>query len=263
MSLIEKNVLIGQRENAINKRNSDYSYDAVIKAKKDKKETSRRAPKVVYGTDSLLDKIITSNLNNNATNKRLEQISYSAINGQRQEQGTYQPEGVQMLGQMGREKPLTAITKEMIQEYQEAEQERPYMIDGEARQYLGADYEPQFPVSFEELKSTERLESALKDLYTERIDISKRMTGIDKYIKETNDNIASIKEGINTKGSNFGNLVTLQKEKNKLEQLIAERKKMETAIDKVNYNVKNYSNNIEEIKKYNAELNKKNQEHRQ
>ena len=115
MSLIEKNVLIGQRENAINKRNSDYSYDATIKAKKIKKETSRRSPKVVYGTDSLLDKIITSNLNNNATHKRLEQISYSAINGQRQEEATYKPEGVQMLGQMGREKPLTAITKEMIQ----------------------------------------------------------------------------------------------------------------------------------------------------
>ena len=92
--------------------------------------------------------------------KRLAQISYSAINGQRQEEGTYKPEGVQMLGQMGREKPLTAITKEMIQEYQDAEQARPYMIDGEARQYLGADYEPQFPVSFEELKSTDRLESA-------------------------------------------------------------------------------------------------------
>jgi len=260
MSLIEKNVLIGQKENLINKRLGDYSYDANIKAKKTKKETSRQPRKVEYASNSLLDKIIKSNLNENMATKRLAQISYSAINGQRQEEGTYKPEGVQMLGQMGREKPLTAITKEMIQEYQDAEQARPYMIDGEARKYLGADYEPQFPVSFEDLKSTERLETKLKDLYIERTDISDRMAGIDKYIKETNDNIASIKEGIDTKGSNFGNLVTLQKEKNKLQQIIAERKKMENTMDKVNYDIKNYSNNIEEMKKYNAELNKKNQE---
>ena len=260
MSLIEKNVLIGQKENLITKRLGDYSYDANIKAKKTKKETSRQPRKVEYASNSLLDKIIKSNLNENMATKRLAQISYSAINGQRQEEGTYKPEGVQMLGQMGREKPLTAITKEMIQEYQDAEQARPYMIDGEARKYLGADYEPQFPVSFEDLKSTERLETKLKDLYIERTEISDRMAGIDKYIKETTDNIASIKEGIDTKGSNFGNLVTLQKEKNKLQQIIAERKKMENTIDKVNYDIKNYSNNIEEMKKYNAELNKKNQE---
>ncbi len=57
-----------------------------------------------------------------AITRRLEQISYSAIDGQRQKDDIYQPEGVQMLGQMGREKPLTAITKEMIKEYQEEEQ---------------------------------------------------------------------------------------------------------------------------------------------
>ncbi len=32
----------------------------------------------------------------------------------------------------------------------------PYMIDGEARKYMGADYEPEFPVPFEELKSTDK-----------------------------------------------------------------------------------------------------------
>jgi len=110
--------------------------------------------------NSLLDKIITSNLKDSATNKRLEQIAYSAINGQRQEEGTYKPEGVQMLGQMGREKPLTAITKEMIKEYQEEEQAKPFMVDGEARKYMGATYEPQFPVSFGELRHPDILEDA-------------------------------------------------------------------------------------------------------
>ncbi len=37
-----------------------------------------------------------------------------------------------MLGQMGRETPLAAVTKEMIQVYQDAEQAQPYMVDGEA-----------------------------------------------------------------------------------------------------------------------------------
>jgi hypothetical protein len=51
------------------------------------------------------------------------------------------------------------ITKKMINEYQKEEQVRSYMIDGEARKYMGATY-------FEELKSTNRLESVLKDLCT-------------------------------------------------------------------------------------------------
>ena len=89
MSLIEKNVLIGQKENLITKRLGDYSYDANIKAKKTKKETSRQPRKVEYASNSLLDKIIKSNLNENMATKQFAQISYSAINGQRQEEGTY------------------------------------------------------------------------------------------------------------------------------------------------------------------------------
>ncbi len=53
-------------------------------------------------------------------NKQLEQISYwtySAIHGQHLDEGTYKPEGLQMLGQKGRETPLAAVTKEMIQVY--------------------------------------------------------------------------------------------------------------------------------------------------
>jgi hypothetical protein len=56
-----------------------------------------------------------------------------------------------MMGQMGREKPLPAITKEMIEEYQE-EHNKPIMVDGEARKYIKADYEPQLPVPFEKFK---------------------------------------------------------------------------------------------------------------
>ena len=260
MSLIDKIVSSGQKENLINKKLGNYSYDATIKAKKNKKETSQKSPKVVYGTNTLLDKIITSNLNENLINKRLEQISYSAINGQRQEGGPYQPEGVQMLGQMGREKPLTAITKEMIQEYQEEEKAKPFMIDGEARKYMGADYEPQFPVSFGELRNPDILEEAVKNYQERKAGISIEIAKVDKSIKDAVDNIASIKNGINTKGSNFGNLFTLQKEIGKLDKLKEERKKMDIAMDKIDYYIKNDMKSIEEIKKYNAELNKKNRE---
>ena len=133
MSLLERQVAASAKENAINKKLVQNAYKAVVEAKKFK-ETSRQPQKIVYGKNSLLDKIITSSLKDSATNKRLEQIAVSAINGQRQSEQTYKPEGVQMLGQIGREKPLEAITKEMIKEYQEQEQQ-PFMIDGEARKY--------------------------------------------------------------------------------------------------------------------------------
>ncbi len=35
---------------------------------------------------------------------------------------------------------------------------------------------------------------------------------------------------------------------------------MDISLDRVNYDVKNYANNIEEIKKYNAKLSRKNRE---
>ncbi len=54
---------------------------------------------------SQLDKILRSDLNEIAIDKRLEQILYSSINGQCQEEGTYNPECIKMLGQMVREQP--------------------------------------------------------------------------------------------------------------------------------------------------------------
>ena len=258
MSLIERQVAASAKENAINKKVVQNAYKAVVEAKKFKE--TRQPRKVVYGKNSLLDKIITSSLKDSATNKRLEQIAVSAINGQRQSEQTYKPEGVQMLGQMGREKPLTAITKEMIKEYQDEERAKPFMIDGEARKYMGATYEPQFPVPFEELKSTDRLETVLKDLYKERTDVSNEIKTIDDDIKETTEKIATLKKQINTKLPNFGNLFNLRKENGKLEQLKEQRKKVENSMDKVIYNIKNYSDNIEEIKKSNALLNQKNRD---
>jgi hypothetical protein len=236
---------------------ADNSYKAVMAAKKIK-PASRSSPKVVYG--DLLDNIIKSNLKDQAITRRLEQISYSAIDGQRQKEDIYQPEGVQMLGQMGREKPLTAITKEMIKEYQEEEQAKPFMIDGEARKYMGATYDPQFPVPFNELRNTDVLDDAIKEYQERRSVIASKMASVDSEIQETTNQIASINESINTKGYNLGKIYTLQKEKNRLSKLTQERKELENSMDRINNFIENDKKSIEEIKKSNALLNQKNRE---
>jgi hypothetical protein len=51
------------------------------------------------------------------------------------------------------------------------------------------------------------------------------MVVLDNYIKETTDNIAVIKVGIEMKGSNFRNLYTLQKDKSKLDHLEDKKQK--------------------------------------
>jgi hypothetical protein len=136
-----------------------------------------------------------------------------------------------MLGQLGREKPLESITKEMIQQYQEDEQAKPYMVDGEARQYRGATYEPQFPVSFGELRNTDVLDDAIKEYQVRKSDIASKMASVDSEIKKTTDQIAAIKNEINEKGSTIsipgfgkGNLEKLRDKLADLEKLKQERK---------------------------------------
>ena len=129
----------------------------------------------------LADKIISSSLYENGVIKNLEQISYANINGQRQEANIYQPEGVQMLGQMGREKPLSAITKEMIKDYQEKELEAKFFKDGEPMLYKEAIYEPllKTPIDIDDIKNDLRI------LYNNKIATS-------QAIKDAEDNIKAL-----------------------------------------------------------------------
>lgn len=258
-SAIKNQVAMGQNENDIMKRNDEYALNAFIT--KDNKKNMRQAPtKIKYAKNSLLDKIISSNLNENAINKRLEEISYAAINGQRQTEGTYKPEGVQMLGQLGREKPLEAITKEMIQQYQEDEQAKPYMVDGEARQYLGATYEPQFEKPFENMRTVDEIDDIITRYTQARTDITSDIEKNEWDIKETIQQIASITDNINTEGYNLGKLYTLQKEKNRLERLKKERKELDKKISSYDYDLKNLDDNKKEVIKYNSVLKQKNRE---
>ena len=258
-SAIKNQVAMGQNENDIMKRNDEYALNAFIT--KDNKKNMRQVPtKIKYGKNSLLDKIISSNLNENAINKRLEEISYAAINGQRQTEGTYKPEGVQMLGQLGREKPLEAITKEMIQQYQEDEQAKPYMVDGEARQYLGATYEPQFETPFENMRTVDEIDDIITRYTQARTDITSDIEKNEWDIKETIQQIASITDNINTEGYNLGKLYTLQKEKNRLERLKKERKELDKKISSYDYDLKNLDDNKKEVIKYNSVLKQKNRD---
>lgn len=262
-SAIKNQVAMGQNENDIMKRNDEYALNAFIT--KDNKKNMRQAPtKIKYAKNSLLDKIISSNLNENAINKRLEEISYAAINGQRQTEGTYKPEGVQMLGQLGREKPLEAITKEMIQQYQEDEQAKPYMVNGEARQYLGATYEPQFPASFGELRPIDVNDAAINEYQQKQSDIVSEMTRVDRQIQEKNNQIAALKDEINTKRvgvvGSIANFSILRTEMGELKKLIQERKNLEKTNEQISFYLDIYKKNIEDAKRENAIINKQNRE---
>jgi hypothetical protein len=98
---------------------------------------------------SLLDKTISSSYNENKIIKRMSDLSYSALDGRRQEVINYAPEGVIMPGQISREKPLDAITKEMIKQYQEEQNVPAEVIGGVPMKYRKAGYEPLFKVPVE------------------------------------------------------------------------------------------------------------------
>jgi len=253
-SAIKNQVAKGQEENDIIKRNADYSLNAFIT--KDNKKNMRQAPtKIKYGKNSLLDKIISSSLNENAINKQLEQISYSAINGQRQTEGTYKPEGVQMLGQLGREKPLEAITKEMIKEYQEEDQ-RPFMVDGEARQYAKADYQPilQLPQSLDDIKDD------MKKIYKNKVATAKTIKDAEEYLKTAFEYYNGVLRDINV----FGMTDAKRKEKEQTERHIRQERmkydQLRNQMDVYEYEIKRLFDEGKEIKRLNALIPEKNRE---
>jgi hypothetical protein len=252
MSLIERQVEASQKENAMNKRLIDNSYKAVMQAKKIK-ETSRSSPKVVYG--NLLDNIIKSNLEDQAITRRLEQISYSAIDGQRQTEGTYKPEGVQMLGQLGREKPLEAITKEMIKEYQEEDQ-KPYIIDGEARKYAKADYQPilELPQSLDDVKDD------MKIIYRNKVATAKTIKDAEEYLKTADEYYRGVIRDINI----FGMTDAKRKEKEQTERHIRQERmkydQLRNQMDVYEYEIKRLFDEGKEIKRQNALIPERNRE---
>jgi hypothetical protein len=254
MTLLNKIVLSSTKENKINKRLDDYAYKANIEAKRIKSDVRKPKESIQGRPSSLLDKIVQSSINENKAEQRLQQLAYSAINGQRQQE--YQtPEGITMLGQMGREKPLSAITKEMIKEYQEQEQQ-PFIIDGEARKYMSADYQPlmQLPVDITDIKDD------IRALYKNKVATVKTIKDAEDNIKALDNYYKAFIRDINIYGMNAAK----KAEKEKLEAdkigLKMEYDKLRNDLDKYDYEIKELMRVGKEINRENALIPAKNRE---
>ena len=137
--LINNRIKLSQKEDALRKKANEYSAISSV-LKKTAKEKPLEAQPIIYG--DLYNKRVKESEKEDIIRKRLSQISYSARNGKRQAEQP-QREGVVMLGQLQNQPPaVSAITKEMIDEYQEAEKLKPVLIEGEVRKYTPATYQP-------------------------------------------------------------------------------------------------------------------------
>ena len=207
---------------------------------------------VKYG--KLYNKIVAENDKEDVIRKRLSQMSYGARNGQRKVDTVVEQDkgGVVMLGQLNREKPLSAITKEMIKEYQEGEKAKPVIINGEIRKYQPASYQPN--LNLEEVKaSTEILESYINDFEDNKRELSSRMIDIDRQIYDANENIKHIKNEINEVGISLRGNVELRREAIKLDELKKARKELDKEFDTINTGITDVKRQIERVNKENAE----------
>lgn len=150
---------------------------------------------------SLLDKTISSSYNENKIIKRMSDLSYSTLNGQRQEVIDYAPEGVVMLGQLSREKPLDAITKEMIKEFQEGQNVPPEIIDGVPMKYHSAGYEPAFKVPVE----TDDIIEEARTIYKNNIVRAEAIKNLENLLKDLDNAKRTLTRDIGIFGLNLEN----------------------------------------------------------
>jgi urease gamma subunit len=208
---------------------------------------------------SLLNKIVNSSIAENKTNRRLSDMSYSAINGQRQEANVYQPEGVVMPGQMNREKPLPAITKEMIEDFHRQEEETisaPNLVNGIPMKYKGVSYE----LDLEPSVDTKVLVEDTSELVGDRVYVSNDIRKLNDQIKETDDNIKKIKNEMDEKGSNYSNISKLNNEVSKMEKLKKELKEKNKLYEYIEYTIKSNEDKKREIDKQNTITAQRNRE---
>ena len=244
-----------KKEDALRTKSSNYSLIASI----NKKKSPPIHKDVKYG--KLYKKIIAEGEKEAIIRRRLSQMSYGTRNGQRKVDGIVEQNkgNITMLGQLNREKPLPAITKEMIKEYHDEEKEKPVIINGEIRKHNPASYQPNLTFNYE-LHSTDFIEEDIRNNFDIKTNISSRIGNIDNLIKENDDKIKLIKNEINEKGSNYRNIKKLQQEISKLEQLKDERSKLDKEMDLIDHNIKKLQDNFEKVKKYNADVNMYNRE---
>ena len=151
--LLKNRIKHSMDENEYNKMSEKQALIANAIAKKTR--NIRKTKPIIYG-DRYNNRVAESE-KEDVIKKRLLQLAYSARNGQRQ--GAAAPrEGVILSGQVAiaNQPPvISAITKEMIDEYHEAEKLKPLIIDGEIHKYNKALYKPKLT---RELESTDKID---------------------------------------------------------------------------------------------------------
>jgi len=198
---------------------------------------------------ALLNKLVKSSYNENKIDRRLAELSYSAINGERQEAKSYAPEGVVMPGQIDRERPLEAITKEMIKEYQESQAGPAAVIGGVPYMYRQSGMEPpkvKAPIEYQ------KFESEVDKLTQDRRDNAMEIKELEKIIKRLTNTEKKILFEINTFGDTPERLQALMKNKTDMLSLTTELKDAKTDADAIRLEIDKRQQLIDDIKKHNA-----------
>lgn len=205
---------------------------------------------------ALLDKLIKSSYNENKINRRMAERSYGAINGERQEAKSYAPEGVIMTGQIDRQKPLDAITKEMIQEYQASETGPADVIGGIPYRYKQTGMEPKIkaPIEFEKYKD-ETIQLAKK-----RQDTALFVTEAENALKKLDETKKLLITNINTLGETDERTRELKNTEAQIKAMSAELEDARKEVNAITYTIKERVKLIDDIKKHNAIAVQENQE---
>jgi hypothetical protein len=239
--LLKNRIKQSMIENEFNKKNEKLALKANLLAKKNK-NISKFKP-IIYG--DLYNKRIAESEKENIINKRLSQLEYSARNEQGQAEAL-----------LNQQKVIPAITKEMINEYHEAEKLKPLIIDGEIRKYNKALYEPSLTFDTE-LESTDKIDRLTEEYNDKKTEIAKRMTDIDNEIISTDDYIKRLKNNPLTLAINY---ITLQKEIKLKEDLKKEYKQLENEMDLSNIQIRNLKDAYDDVIKNNALVGERNRE---
>lgn len=242
-------------EDEFNKRDSKNTLVANAIAKT-KKSTNKVKP-VIYG--DLYNKRIKESEKEDFFNKRVSQLAYAVRDGRRRAEQP-QREGVILPGQVANKTPIiSAITREMINEYHEAEKLKPIIIDGEIRKYEKALYQPNLTFD-EEIESTDGIDRLLREYGDEKLELSKKFTDVDREIISATENIKQIKNEIDETGGSLNLYRQMRQETQRIEQLKKVYKELEKDIDFNNIRVKNLKDAYDKVIKHNADVGLKNRE---
>ena len=250
--LLKNRIKHSMIENKYNKRIEKQALIANTIAKKNR--FIKKTKPIIYG--DLYNKRIAESEKEDIIKRRISQSVYSATNGQRKAAQVL-IQGVILPGQVALQNQtpiISAITKEMISEYHEAEKLKPLIIDGEIRKYNKALYQPKITG---ELESTDKVDRLAVEYNDKKSDIVKTMTDLDNAIIATDEEIRLIK---NNPNQYVQTAYELQKRKQKLDDLKNEYKKYNNELNLTNTQIKNLQDARNDIIKHNADISAMNRE---